>query len=314
MTGKKLLLVMLLTVLVFFGLAGYGDLPEVSKQLGQFPVTYLIVALALAILNYLLRFVRWAYYLRVLGISVPFHISFLVFLSGLGMSITPGKMGEFLKSHLLRDRAGVVVSSSAPAIAMERVTDVISVVLLGLTGLALLPPLVSIALVAVSGLCGGAILLVTSRRSSDWLLELPVLRRWKGPLSASREGLRALTVPRAMLIAVVLGGLAWLSEGVAFWVILQGLNADAALLQALPIYAAAILIGAISTLPGGLVGTEGTMLALLQRIGTGPGLAAAATLLVRLVTLWFAVSIGVAALGIFQRFRPVQRPNPVGGD
>src|SRR5919106_3228269 len=153
MTGKKLLLVMLLTVLVFFGLAGYGDLQEVSARLAQFPVTYLMAALALAVLNYLLRFVRWAYYLRVLGINVPFHISFFVFLSGLGMSITPGKVGEFLKSHLLRDRVGVVVASSTPAIAMERVTDVMSVVLLGLTGLALLPPAVSLALVAVSGLC-----------------------------------------------------------------------------------------------------------------------------------------------------------------
>jgi uncharacterized membrane protein YbhN (UPF0104 family) len=313
MTGKKLLLVMLLTALVFFGLAGYGDLQEVSSRLAQFPITHLIVALALAILNYLLRFARWAYYLRVLSISVPFHISFLVFLSGLGMSITPGKVGEFLKSHLLRDRAGIEVSSSAPAIAMERVTDVISVVLLGLTGLALLPPVVSIALVVVSGLCGGAVLLITSRRS-DWLLELPVLQRWKGPLSTSREGLRTLTAPWSMLIAVSLGGLAWLSEGVALWVILQGLNADAALLQALPIYAAATLIGAISTLPGGLVGTEGTMLALLQRIGIGSGPAAVATLLVRLVTLWFAVGIGVAALGFFHRFRPMEKPNPVGGD
>jgi uncharacterized protein (TIRG00374 family) len=155
--------------------------------------------------------------------------------------------------------------------------------------------------------------LITSRRS-DWLLELPVLRRWKGPLSTSREGLRTLTMPRAMVVAVALGGLAWLSEGVALWVILQGLNADVGLLQALPIYAAATLIGAISTLPGGLVGTEGTMLALLQRVGVGPSPAAAATLLVRLVTLWFAVGIGVAALGFFHRFRPMEKPNPVGGD
>jgi uncharacterized protein (TIRG00374 family) len=310
MTGKKLLLVMLLTVLVFLGLASYGDWQEVTTQLAQFPITHLMIALALAVINYLLRFIRWAYYLRILGISVPFHTSLLVFLSGLGMSITPGKVGEFLKSHLLRDRAGVAVSSSAPAIAMERVTDVISVVLLGLTGLALLPPVVSLALLVVFGLCGGVMLFITSRRS-DGLLEWPVLRRWKEPLSTSREGLRALTAPRAMLVAVALGGLAWLSEGVALWVILQGLEADAALLEALPIYAAATLIGAISTLPGGLVGTEGTMLALLQRIGVGPSPAAAGTLLVRLVTLWFAVAIGVVALGCFQRLRPAQRPDPV---
>ncbi len=107
-----------------------------------------------------------------------------------------------------------------------------------------------------------------------------------------------------MTVAVILGAGAWFSEGLAFWVILEGLDAQVPLLQALPIYAAATLVGAVSALPGGLVGTEGSMLALLQQSGISRGVATAGTLLVRLVTLWFAVALGLAALLCLNRLRP----------
>ena len=302
MTSKKLGLLVILTVLVFAALVGYGDFRVMVQRLAHFPVTHLIAALALALLNYLLRFFRWAYYLRVLKISAPVAVSGLVFLSGLAMSITPGKAGELLKSYLLRDRAGVPVSVSAPVVVMERITDVVSVVLLGLVGLALLPLPIVLALLTALCISGGALMMVPSRHSGR-LLDLPLLRRWKSSLETSHQGLRLLTVPRVVAVAVALGAVAWFCEGLALWVILQGLDADQSLGRAVSIYAAATLVGAISAMPGGLVGTEGSMVALLQNSGIARGPAPAATLLVRLVTLWFAVAIGLMALVCLNRLQ-----------
>ncbi len=303
MSSKKLLLLIFLTVLVFVGLAGYGDFKEIGRQLAHFPLTYMIAALGLALVNYGLRFLRWAYYLRVLGIRPPLGVNSLVFLSGLAMSITPGKAGELIKSYLLRDRAGVPVSASAPVVVMERISDVISVTLLALLGLALLPaPLVAV-LAAVLFLSGAALALIATRKG-DRLFGLPLLRRWSKALRASFQGLQQLASPKVMLVAVILGLAAWFSEGMALWVVLRGLDADVALSRALPIYAAATLVGALSALPGGLVGTEGSMVALLQQSGVARGPASAATLLVRLATLWFAVAVGLVALACVNRFGP----------
>ena len=302
MTSRKLGILVVLAVLVFAALVGYGDFWEMVQRLAHFPVTHLIAALALALLNYLLRFFRWAYYLRVLKISAPVAVGGLVFLSGLAMSITPGKAGELLKSYLLRDRAGVPVSVSAPVVVMERITDVVSVVLLGLVGLALLPLPVVLALLAALFISGGALMVVASRHSGR-LLGLPLLRRWKSSLETSHQGLRLLTVPRVVAIAVALGAVAWFCEGLAFWVILQGLDADQSLGRAVSIYAAATLVGAVSAMPGGLVGTEGSMVALLQNSGIARGPASAGTLLVRLVTLWFAIAIGLMALVCLNRLQ-----------
>ncbi len=257
----------------------------------------------MAVINYVLRFLRWFYYLRYLKILVPFVLSALVFLAGLAMSITPGKAGELIKSYLLRDRVAVPVAESAPVVVMERLTDVISVVLLALLGLALLPLPVLLVLAVVLALSAVLVALIVSQRG-DRLFDLPLIRRWSGGLRTSFAGMRLLAAPRPMTVAVILGAGAWFSEGLAFWVILEGLDAQVSLLRALPIYAAATLVGAVSALPGGLVGTEGSMLALLQQSGISRGVAAAGTLLVRLVTLWFAVALGLAALFCLNRLRP----------
>lgn len=306
--GKRLLIVGVLACLVFAGLAGYGDIREVSGHVASFPLPSVLLALGLALLNYLLRFLRWAYYLSILGVSVPLKVSMLIFLTGLAMTITPGKLGELLKCYLLRDRAGIPVSTSAPAVFMERITDLLSIAAMALVGLTLLPPFVSLILAAVvAGVVSVAYL--STARQADRLLDWPVIRRWSADIADAREGVRTLSRPVPILVASVLGLVAWLSEGVALWVVVEGLGADMGFLISLPIYAGSVLAGAITTLPGGLVGTEGVMVTLLQQMGVGRDVAAAGTLIVRLVTLWFAVLVGFAAFG-WLRWSPGRRRNP----
>ena len=300
MTGRKLLLFIALAVIVFVGLAGYGDFQETADQLRGFPIPYLAGALGLAAVNFALRFFRWAYYLRKLELRAPLPVSVLVFLSGLAMSVTPGKAGELLKCHLLRDRTGIPVSASAPVVLMERLTDVVSVVLMAMIGITLLPVQVSWVLAAVLGLCLVPFLLVVGRRGETFLA-LPLLRRWREGLEKSREGLRVLMRPRILAVAVGFGLAAWVSEGIALWLVLDGLDIEADPALALPIYGAATLVGAITTIPGGLVGTEGSMVALLQQSGVAREAASAGTILVRLATLWFAVVLGLSALAALNK-------------
>ncbi len=294
------MLLAVLAVSVLVVLAGYGDFGDTVDEIGKLPVLYLLAALGLASANYLLRFLRWAFYLRVLKISAPARVSALVFLSGLAMSITPGKAGELVKCYLLNSRTGVPVGRSAPVVVMERLTDVISVIILGLTGFALLPaPIIAVLAVALVVSVAG-LMFVVSRRAST-LAGLPILSRWSDLLRDSQQGFRELAAPRVMAAGVAAGAVAWFAEGLALWVILKGIGSDVALVRALPIYAAATLVGAVTALPSGLIGTEGSMLALLQGSGVTRAGASAGTVLVRLVTLWFAVTVGLVALLALRR-------------
>ena len=304
--NKKWLLLAVLTVGVFVVLVGYGDFGGTIDEIGNLPISYLLAGLGLALSNYLLRFLRWAFYLKVLKIKAPVGISALVFLSGLAMSITPGKAGELVKCYLLNSKTQVPVSRSAPVVVMERLTDVISVIILGLTGFVLLPVPVIVVL-AVAMVVSVIGLMFALSRHALRLTGLPILSKWSELLRDSQEGFKELAAPRVMVVGVAIGAVAWFVEGLALWVILRGIGSEIDLVRALPIYAAATLVGAVTALPGGLVGTEGSMLAFLQQSGVTRAGASAGTVLIRLVTLWFAVLVGLLALLALRRI-PAAEP------
>ena len=119
-------------VLVMVGLGLYADVQALLDSFALFDWTYLLPALALALGNYLVRFVRWHLYLKEVQVAhrVPVLESLAIFTAGLVMSITPGKVGELLKSVMLKERRGVPIPTRATVVVAERLTDFVAVLLL----------------------------------------------------------------------------------------------------------------------------------------------------------------------------------------
>ena len=301
MKRRGILLFVILAVGVFAGLAFYGDFPELIDQIGGFPVRFWIAALGLAAANYLLRWVRWHYYMRILKIPVGLASSGVIFVAGLSMAISPGRVGELAKSYFLRERVGVPVARSSAAVVAERVMDLVGVLLLSVWGLFLVPYGWVAAIVVIAGVAA-FFLLCVSPWGSEKVLALPLPARWKPFLVNARDSMQQLSGPRELAVVLPLSLAAWFMEGLAMWVVLQGLGAPGSLGEAVSIYAAATLLGAVSLLPGGLVGTEGGMIALLGRLDMSRTTASSATFIVRVCTLWFAIVLGVLAL-VYLQFR-----------
>ncbi len=313
MKHRRFITFAILAVLVFAGVAFYGDLNDTLHQIYGFPMGYWLLALGLALANYFIRWLRWAYYLRLLGISVGIGPSAMIFASGLAMAISPGRLGELSKSYFLREHSNVPVARSSAAVITERFTDVIAVLLLSSWGLFLVPYGWTAFPVVVAGALAAVFLVV-----SDWgarrVAMLPLPNRVKSFLGTSREAFRQVLSPRPLVLAVALSTVAWLAEGAALWFVLQGLGLSASFGAAVSIYAAATLLGAVTLLPGGLIGTEGSMIALLQQLRVSGADASAATLIIRLCTLWFAVAIGVGATMYLYAKMSKRSPIPSAGD
>ena len=127
---RRLLLGVLLGVVLYGVAVVYTGYQKVHDVLGRFHWSAFAAALALASLNYCLRFGKWQYYLRRLGVThVPARDSALIFLSGFVLTITPGKLGEVFKSAVLARTHGVPAERTAPIVVAERLTDVIAIVL-----------------------------------------------------------------------------------------------------------------------------------------------------------------------------------------
>ncbi len=300
--ARKLVPAGILTALVLLGLALYADAPSLLAVLSDFDMRALPIALALASLNYLVRFVRWHYYLRHLGVPVPIGTSAGIFLSGLSMSITPGKLGELLKCFMLRDRTGVRIATSAPVVVAERYTDIVGVLVLVAFGATRFPG--GGPVLALGGLV--ALVLLAVLTASDTMVDRAgaLLSRtlFKGrPLETewareSGAAFRSLLRGFPLIVGTTLGALAWFLECVAFLVVLHGFGeTGTTLLGATFTYATATLAGALSMLPGGLGVTEASMAALLAGLGVPRDAAAGATLVIRACTLWWGVLIGAVA-------------------
>jgi uncharacterized membrane protein YbhN (UPF0104 family) len=296
--GRKILLSVAFGAVIYLALTIYGQSADVGRALSGFRWTYLPLMLGLASLNYATRFIKWHYYLHLLGIHVPLGRSFTVFLSGLVMTVTPGKMGEVLKSFLLRETDGVEVSKTAPVVLAERMSDLVALVALTLMGLAsvglgLGAPLIGLGLVA------GGMVVASQRRLSLGaiaLLERPAcLNRFAGRLRKAYESASRLLGLKAMLLATVISVPAWFWECAAFYFALRGTNAALPLLKAMSIYGFSSVAGALSMLPGGLGVMEGSLAGLLAGSGVDRAEAVGATLIIRACTLWFAVAVGAAA-------------------
>ncbi len=219
------------------------------------------------------------------------------------MSVTPGKVGEVLKSYMIKRVNLTPVTETAPIVFVERLTDLFSLLLIGIAG-AFFYGIGEIALIIISIFFILIIFVITNRKLSNRILDFLAKRKFISKyitnISLAYSNAQKMLKPYAIISMTFVSLIAWMFECLILYLILNEFNIDISLLRASFIYAFSTIIGSISMLPGGIGATEGSLTFLMMKYGTGTDVAALSTILVRLVTLWFAVFIGVICLVLFQ--------------
>ena len=297
---RNFILALALGVAVYLALAvlsGFGDL---SAALEDFNLALVPLILGLVLLSYAGRFVRWLYYLRILKVSVPLATNAAIFAAGLSMTISPGKLGEVLKSVFVRQASGAPVARTAPAVVAERATDGTGMVAWGFLGafaLGLGPgTMVAFLVVAAVGIA-----VLRSKRLSllaeRALLRLPMVNRLAPHLGDFHASSNELLSSRPLFVGTVISFLSWGLECLAVYLCAVGLGANLSFLLVVFVFATSSLIGVLSMLPGGIGAVEAGLAVQFRVLaGLSDGLAGALTLVIRLATLWFATLVGIAGL------------------
>ncbi len=278
-----------------------GDIRSVGDQLAGFSWVLAPLILGCTLFNYLLRFVKWHYYLGLIGVRGLSRLeSARLFVGGFPLAVTPGKVGEALKGVWLNQRTGAPIARGVTVVLAERISDGLAVLALSTLGVIAYPrywpafAAVLAALLAVIVISQIRPLVLAMIRFSE---RLPIIGGWTHHLREFYEGTYALFRPRAMLTAVALGIIAWLGEGIGLYLVLLGLGVPAGidmLSTSVFVLSFSTIVGAVSTLPGGLGASEASIAGMLSLIVLLPAsTSAAATLLIRFATLWFGVALGM---------------------
>jgi glycosyltransferase 2 family protein len=302
---RNLVLALALGAAVYLILAILSDLDEVASALDSFNYALIPAILGLVALSYVGRFFRWMYYLRVLKVSVPTGINAAIFASGLSMTISPGKLGEVLKSVFVRRVSGAPIARTAPAVVAERATDGTGMVAWGFLGaFALnLPPWTMLMFLAVA-VFGIAVLRskTLSLAAERVLLKLPLVNRFAPHLRDFHGASNELLGTRPLFVGTVISFFSWGLECTGVYLCAVGLDADRPFLLIVFVFAVSSLLGVVSMLPGGIGAVEAGLYGQFVAVANlSTGLAGALTLVIRLATLWFATLLGICGLLLVRR-------------
>jgi len=306
---KKILISIAFGATIFLGFSIYADFDKLIATFREFNWLYFPLILALSFGNYIIRFYKWEYYRKLLNIDLRVKASFLIFLSTFVMSITPGKMGELLKSYLVREESGTPISRSAPIILAERLTDFISVVLLCIAG-AFVFNYGQYIVLGVGIFFLLCVVLISSRKISiaiiSYLEKIKLLHKVAHKFHDAYESIYTLVSIKPLIIATTISAFAWFLECVGLYLVLKVYSSfthvDVSLLSAVFIYGFSTIVGSIAMLPGGLGATEASLTGLMLLLKIPKDVSVASTFIIRVATLWFAVLIGVIAVYYYQRY------------
>ena len=289
---KQLLLVLGLVATAYAAaLLIWGDSPGAMKaSLARLWSWVGLQAAILCLLGYGLRGMRWRLWMAHYGRHFGWLQGLRLYLAGYAFTPTPGNIGEATRGLMLASNP-LGARHSLAIFGAERLADLLCLLLLSLPGVVWLAGHEGVknsrtVMMALAAL--GLVLLFGLAAALRWRAALRVRFAWL------REAGHCLTVRPLVWFSLTLA--AWAGQGVAAWLVCRELGVDIELITVTGFYAVAMVAGALSALPAGLGGTEAVLAGLLAAHGATPGTALTVTVLIRLLTLWLAVAIGVATL------------------
>ena len=301
---QKVIISIVIAGILYLAFTIYADFSNVVNAFSKFNFLLLPILLLLSFLNYFARFLKWDYYLGVVKVKMNKLDSLSTFMSGLIMSVTPAKLGEVLKSVLVKEITGEPISKTAPIILAERITDFLSLLIIALVG-AIIFDYGGDVTIVVAAFFIFLIFIVSNKKIAlpiiSFFEKIPLIKKYIHNIHSAYESSYQLLKIKPLILMTLLSLVSWGFECLGYYLILLNFNLDFGLFWASFSYSFSTIVGAISMLPGGLGLTEGSLTFLLVQKKVPVDISVATTFIVRVVTLWFAVLVGIISLTLYQK-------------
>lgn len=292
-------LAFIVSFVVFMIIAWIGGIGNVFKTILDSNLEIYSLAFFFVLMGFLVRFIKWNYYLKQLEIHVPFKKNFIIYLSLYSMNITPGKIGRVLVAYTLNRVTKTKLASTLPIVTFDIFTDFVGIAIVALATAVYFDTYVIYVLII------------------DIALILPylfILNGWfykvlKNRLGKSRFFLRfslygdeyfasqsKLNNHMTYFVSIATSVPAAFFNALALFFVLMAVGVIPNLLPSVFIQTSAQMIGMVTASPGNIGVTDGALVALLGSVmKLSVAKSSAVTIMSRLATLWFGVVIG----GIF---------------
>ena len=303
------ILLLIFSLLLLALLLYYSDFFKVVSLLAKANIFYVSLGFCLWFFGLVIRTERWRYLLSKAKIKLGFWQTAKVYIQGMFLSnVTPAKVGDPLRSVLLKASSKKSISSSLPSVFVERIFDVVITVLFSLLGLFFFYSLslwLAGAVAVYTAVFGVAVyVLISERRTRKFFGKLSFLFRFakleKKIENFSRNLHKAFMKyknRRTLFVTFVYSALVWLIEGLILWVSFLSIGISISIAFSVTIVAFTTLIAVLTFLPGGLGSSEAvSVLVFTKLFNLSIAEVMSAAILSRLFGYWVYVLLGAVLL------------------
>jgi uncharacterized protein (TIRG00374 family) len=323
-----------LGLLILYGLLRSVHPEQVAQAIGRATPGWLLLGTAAYALFLLVRSWRWQI---ILEASAPrVRLTDVLAVTGIGFavnSVSPFKLGEVVRIAAIAPRAGIGVGEAGATVVLERLLDVLALMVLAVgaaavsgsasRGAGLWTGVIAFAIVCL-GLCALAFLMVsyperTLGVAARLASRLPArLQRSAGELAASViKGFTALRSPGRLAATGLLSLLTWVCIVLGLIAFFRAVSAQLSLSTLFLACTIFVVSQAVSITPGSVGTYEGFFLLVLSTFGAGPpALVTAAAVLghvLNIAVLLFAGAVGALWLRLHRAAAPVGLQHPAMG-
>ena len=283
------------------------DYTELWGTLKNTRLWWLLPGLLVYFFGMLVRTWRWGYLLKPLRPIKSSTLFPIIIIGYMGNNVFPLRIGEVLRSLVLKKHEDVSISGSLATIVVERIFDAVVIMgfvllnlgqLTGLTGVAQLSRLVpwgaAIFLIGLILFILIAIFPNPAARLIHGVIHKLLPEKWQRPVVTVADkfldGLKSLRSAKDVGMIFLTSVLVWLLETGLYWSVNQAMGLDLNFQQLMLLNGVVNMVLLIPAAPGGLGTFDAAGRAMLEAFGIASEPALGFTLILR-IALWLPITL-----------------------
>jgi len=296
------MLLVLLGILIIFILS--SDVTKILDNIKNMKFSYFILAIVLWVASNLVRVFRWHIFLKEIDDKVPFKANIVYYLAGFAFILSPGRIGEVIRSPYLKRDYGISVSKTAPIVFVERFYDLLGMILVLSVGLIFIEFEKTVLVIPLT-LVFVIIVVFKNKKLLFGLLgkldKIKFLKNIKTDFEESYNSVLKIIKIKFLVLGVATSIMTYLLQAISIYFLVLGLNSFLSLEEIFVVFGVSQFVAALSFVPGGVGVFEGGVVGLFVFFDIPYDVAVTTTILIRLIGTGLFTAIGMICLKIISK-------------
>jgi len=293
--------IIIFTYLVFLLIS---DSQKIFEHLSNLNLSYFLLFIGLFSFGVALRVLRWHNFTKSITSQIPFRRNVLYYMSGFALLVTPGRIGELIRSPFIKRDYGIPISKTSIIFFVERFYDLFWVVTIigvflpftDLPKTLLIFPLTLSSIMIILIIDNRILISLTNKMRSKSILSKII-----PDVSESFEIITKLFRSKFLILGNLFSFGVVMVEALSILFLLKSLDISLDFFTLATIFHIANFVAAASLIPGGIGVFEGGFTGLLVLYDVPKEMAVSSSILLRIIASGLFSIIGIICLRLISK-------------